>query len=141
MDDTDRKLLAALSENARWPAAELGRRLGLSRTTVQSRIERLERRGIITGYTARLSPEHERGAVRAHVMITVRPKEARAVEAALRGIPEVRVLQTVSGTFDMIAQMVADSTAAMDDLVDAIGALDGVERTTSSIVLSTKFDR
>jgi DNA-binding Lrp family transcriptional regulator len=141
MDDTDRKLLAALSENARWPAAELGRRLGLSRTTVQSRIERLERRGVITGYTVRLSAEHERGAVRAHVMITVRPKEARAVEAALRAIPEVRVLQTVSGTFDMIAQMVADSTAAMDDLVDAIGALDGVERTTSSIVLSTKFDR
>jgi DNA-binding Lrp family transcriptional regulator len=141
MDETDRKLLAALSENARWPAAELGRRLGLSRTTVQSRIERLERRGIITGYTARLSPEHERGAVRAHVMITVRPKEARAVEAALRAIPEVRILQTVSGTFDMIAQMVADSTAAMDDLVDTIGALAGVERTTSSIVLSTKFDR
>jgi DNA-binding Lrp family transcriptional regulator len=141
MDETDRKLLAALSENARWPAAELGRRLGLSRTTVQSRIERLERRGIITGYTARLSPEHERGAVRAHVMITVRPKEARAVEAALRAIPEVRILQTVSGTFDMIAQMVADSTAAMDELVDTIGALAGVERTTSSIVLSTKFDR
>jgi len=141
MDDTDRKLLAALRENARWPTAELGRRLGLSRTTVQSRIDRLERRGVIVGYSARLSPEHERGAVRAHVMITVRPKEARAVEAALRAIPEVCVLQSVSGTFDMIAQIVADSTTEMDALVDDIGALDGVERTTSSIVLSTKFDR
>ena len=141
MDETDKKLLAALGENARAPTAELGRRLGLSRTTVQSRIERLERRGIITGYGARISPEQERGAVRAHIMITVRPKEARAVEAALRAIPEVRVLQTVSGVFDMIAQVVADSTAEMDDLVDAIGALDGVERTTSSIVLTTKFDR
>ena len=141
MDETDKKLLAALGENARAPTAELGRRLGLSRTTVQSRIERLERRGIITGYGARISPEHERGAVRAHIMITVRPKEARAVEAALRSIPEVRVLQTVSGVFDMIAQVVADSTAEMDDLVDAIGALAGVERTTSSIVLTTKFDR
>ena len=141
MDETDKKLLAALGENARAPTAELGRRLGLSRTTVQSRIERLERRGIITGYGARISPEHERGAVRAHIMITVRPKEARAVEAALRAIPEVRVLQTVSGVFDMLAQAVADSTAEMDNLVDVIGDLPGVERTTSSIVLTTKFDR
>ena len=141
MDDSDKRLLAALRENARLPVAELGRRLGLSRTTVQSRIERLERQGVIVGYSARLSPEHERGAVRAHVMITVRPKEARAVEAALRVISEVSVLQSVSGPFDMVAQVVADSTARMDDVVDAIGALDGVERTTSSIVLSTKFDR
>jgi DNA-binding Lrp family transcriptional regulator len=141
MDEIDKRLLAALGENARAPAAQLGRRLGLSRTTVQSRIERLERRGVIVGYTARLSPEHERGAMRAQVMITVRPKEQRAVEAALRAIPQVRVLQTVSGAFDMIAQVVADSTTEMDALVDTIGDLPGVERTTSSIVLSTKFDR
>jgi len=141
MDDTDKRLLTALRENARWSTAELGRRLGLSRTTVQSRIDRLERQGVIIGYSARLSPDHERGAVRAHVLITVRPKEARAVEAALRNIPQVRALQSVSGVFDMIAQIVADSTTEMDDLVDAIGALGGVERTTSSIVLSTKFDR
>ena len=141
MDETDRKLLAALSENARRSTTELGRRLGLSRTTVQSRIERLERRGVVLGYPARLSGEYAAGAVRAHVMITVRPKEARAVEAALRAIPEVRVLQTVSGSFDMVAQVVAASTPEMDELVDAIGALPGVERTTTSIVLSTKFDR
>ena len=74
-------------------------------------------------------------------VVQVRPKEARAVEAALRAIPQVCVLQSVSGTFDMIAQIVAESTSEMDGLVDAIGALDGVERTMSSIVLSTKFDR
>jgi DNA-binding Lrp family transcriptional regulator len=141
MDSTDRQLLAALRENARWSTAELGRRLGLSRTTVQSRIERLERRGVIIGYAARLSPEHERGAVRAHVMITVRPKEARTVEEALKAIPQVFVLQSVSGGFDMVAQIVAESTAEMDGVVDAIGALGGVERTMTSIVLSTKFDR
>jgi DNA-binding Lrp family transcriptional regulator len=141
MDDLDKRLLALLGENARAPAAQLGRRLGLSRTTVQSRIERLERRGIIVGYAARLSAEHEAGAVRAHVMITVKPKEQRAVEAGLRTIPQVRALQTVSGAFDMVAQVVADSTAEMDALVDRIGELPGVERTTSSIVLSTKFDR
>ncbi len=141
MDATDQKLIAALRENARLSTTELGRRLSLSRTTVQSRIERLERRGVLIGYTARLSDEHERGAVRAHVMITVRPKEARAVETALRALPGVRVLHSVSGAFDLIAHVVAASTVEMDDLVDAIGGLAGVERTTSSIILSTKFER
>jgi DNA-binding Lrp family transcriptional regulator len=141
MDDLDQQLVSALRENARQSTAELGRRLGLSRTTVQSRIERLERRGTIVGYSARLSEEVERGAVRAQVMITVQPKEARAVETALRALPQVRVLHSVSGSFDMIAQVVAVSTAEMDGLVDRIGALAGVERTTSAIILSTKFER
>ena len=141
MDETDQRLIAALRENARLSTAELGRRLHLSRTTVQSRIERLERRGLITGYTVRLAEDHERGAVRAVIMITVRPKEARAVEAALRALPGVRLLHSVSGAFDMIAHVVAASTVEMDQLVDHIGALDGVERTTSSIILSTRIER
>ena len=101
MDETDQKLIAALRDNARQSTAELGRKLALSRTTVQSRIERLERRGLITGYTVRLAEDFERGTVRAHVLITVRPKEARAVEAALRAIPAVRQLHSVSGAFDV----------------------------------------
>ncbi len=141
MDETDQKLIAALRENARQSTAELGRKLGLSRTTVQSRIERLERRGPIAGYTVRLTEDFERGAVRAHVMITVSPKAARAVEAALRAIPEVRLLHSVSGAFDMIVHLVAASTVEMDRLVDDIGALEGVERTTSSIILSTRIER
>ena len=141
MDDTDQTLITLLRENARLSTAELGRRLSLSRTTVQSRIERLERQGVIVGYTARLSEAHERGAVRALVMITVRPKEQRAVEAALRALPAVRMLHTVSGVFDMIALVVAGSTAEMDERVDAIGAVSGVERTTSSIILATRFER
>jgi DNA-binding Lrp family transcriptional regulator len=56
-------------------------------------------------------------------------------------MPSVRSLQSVSGPFDLIAVAVAPSVREMDDLIDAIGNLDGVERTTSSIVLSTKFDR
>ena len=73
-------MASSASIDARAPVADLARRLNLSRTTVQSRIERLERRGVIVGYAARLSDDYERGLVRAHVMITVRPKEARAVE-------------------------------------------------------------
>lgn len=141
MDSIDDKLLSALRENARASTAELARLVGRSRTSVQSRIERLERQGIIVGYGVRLAPEQALGAVRAHVMIKVRPKETRAVTAALHAISQVRLLHSVSGDVDLIAVAAAASVAEMDQVIDRIGVLDGVERTTSSIILSTKFER
>jgi len=141
MDSIDEKLLSALRENGRASTALLARLVGRSRTSVQSRIERLEKQGIITGYGVRLAPEHGHGDVRAHVMIKVGPKEARAVTAALREISQVRLLHSVSGEADLIAVAAAASVVEMDQVIDRIGALDGVERTTSSIILSTKFER
>ena len=141
MDGIDERLISALRENGRAPTAELARLVGRSRTSVQSRIERLEREGVIIGYSVRLAPEHDLGAVRAHVMIKVGPKEARAVIAALQAIPQVRLLHSVSGDVDLIAVAAAASVAEMDAVIDRIGVLDGVERTTSSIILSTKFER
>ncbi len=137
----DERLLAALRENGRASTAQLARLVGRSRTSVQSRIERLEKQGVILGFGVLLAPEHGRGAVQAHVMIKVGPKESRAVSAALRAIPQVRVLHSVSGDVDLIAVAAASSVAEMDQVIDSIGALDGVERTTSSIILSTKFER
>jgi DNA-binding Lrp family transcriptional regulator len=141
LDPVDQQLLALLRENARESTAALARSLGLSRTTVQSRIERLERAKVIVGYSVRLSETQERGAVHAYVMITIKPKHAARVETAVRKMSQVRVLQAVSGAFDMMALAVTDSITDMDELIDAIGGLDGVERTNSSIVLSTKFER
>lgn len=141
MDDIDTRLIEALRDDARAPAAALARRLGLSRTTVQSRLERLERQGVIEGYTVRLSDAHQRGQIHAYVMMTVSPKQAAAVTSGVRRIPFVRSLQSVSGPFDLIAQAVAPSVSQMDAVIDALGALEGVERTTSSIVLSTKLAR
>jgi DNA-binding Lrp family transcriptional regulator len=141
MDAIDQKLISALRDNGRASTAMLARLVGRSRTSVQSRIERLEKQGVITGYGVRLAPEHSLGAVCAHVMIKVGPKEARAVTAALREIPQVRLLHSVSGDVDLIAIAVSASVAEMDQVIDCIGVLDGVERTTSSIILSTKFER
>ena len=141
MDNIDERLISALKENGRASTAKLARLVGRSRTSVQSRLERLERQGIILGFGVRLAPEHSLGAVRAHVMIKVGPKESRSVTAALREISPVRLLHSVSGDVDLIAVAVTASVAEMDQVIDRIGALDGVERTTSSIILSTKFER
>lgn len=139
--DKDRALLALLADNARMPVAELARRLGLSRTTVQARIERLEADGVIAGYGVRLSDAYLSGLVRAHVLITIGPKSLGGVTAALAAIKEVTTLHSVSGTFDLIAILTAPSIADLDRLLDHIGALDGVERTLSSVILSTRIAR
>ena len=141
LDDTDRALLALLRENARAPTAELARRLGISRTTVQSRLQRLERRRAIVGYTVVVPDEAEAALIRAHVLITLAPRQTAAIDAALRRIPEVRILHSVSGPFDLIAIVAARSIGELDALIDRIGALDGVERTTSAIVLATRIQR
>jgi DNA-binding Lrp family transcriptional regulator len=141
IDDTDRALLARLRDNARASTAELARQLGIARTTVQSRLARLERERVIVGYTVVVPDEAEAALVRAQVMITARPKQSGGIEAALRKIPQVRTLHSVSGPFDLIAVLAAESIGALDRLIDRIGALDGVERTTSAIVLSTRIAR
>jgi DNA-binding Lrp family transcriptional regulator len=141
LDATDRMLLNLLRENARTPTAELARRLNLSRTTVQSRIERLERNRVVAGYTVKVPAEVEAGMVRTFVLVTVAPRQARVIEAALRRIPEVRTLHSVSGPFDLLAIVAAASIGELDGAIDRIGQLEGVERTTSAIVLSTRFER
>src|SRR5689334_17353004 len=92
LDITDRTLLALLRENARAPVTELARSLKLSRTTVQSRIERLERQRVIVGYTVVVPDATEAALVRAHIFITVAPRQSGTIEHALRKIAEVRVL-------------------------------------------------
>ena len=128
IDATDQALLALLRENARAPTAELARKLKLSRTTVQSRLARLERERVIAGYTVTVDSQAEAGQVRAHILITLEPRKSLAIETTLRRIPELRTLHSVSGPFDLIAIVAAPSIGELDRLIDRIGALDGVER-------------
>ena len=141
LSPADEALLSLLREDARAPTAAIARRLQLSRTTVQSRIERLERAGVIAGYTVRVSDDHELERIRALIMITVFPKQAPSVVEALRQMPGVRALHSVNGAWDLVAMAIVATIGEMDELTDHIGALDGVERTTSTLLLSTKFQR
>lgn len=141
MDAIDRQLIALLEENARMPTAALARRLKLSRSTIQDRIRRLEERGIIGGYTLRLAEAHARQLITAHVMISVNPKLSERVTRALKAMPGLRALHAVSGAYDLIAIIRGETTHEIDSMLDAIGRVDGIDKTMSSIVLSTKFER
>lgn len=139
--NADRMLLALLRESARMPVAELARRLGVSRSTAQSRLEKLERNGTIAGYALKLSGGYLSSQISAHLMATVSPKKVGQVVKALESMVEVRTVHSVSGSFDMIVVVEAPSVAELDAVIDRIGALEGVERTMSSIILSTRVDR
>lgn len=141
LDEADRRLLALLREDARLPTAELARRLGVARTTVVERMKRLERNGIVAGYTARLASRVQGRMLRVHVLLSVDPKKGEAVVAALRDIPQVRGVWAISGAFDSLVFVEGDSTEEIDRVLDAIGNLPGVGKTQSSLVLSVKFDR
>jgi DNA-binding Lrp family transcriptional regulator len=137
--DLDQRLLGLLRGHARMPLADLARKLGVARTTAQARLERLERSGVIAGYSVILgdgAPE-----VRAHVTITVAPREQASVETGLKRLPELRSLYSVSGPHDLIAVLTAPSTAHLDEALDRIRALPGVTSTSSSIILQRKFER
>jgi DNA-binding Lrp family transcriptional regulator len=141
LDPIDQKLLAALRENAREPVATLARKVELSRTAVQARLGRLERDKIITGYTLKSGGNFERSLVQAHIMLKVGHKLSASVEASIRRISEVRSLLSVSGSFDLIAIVFAESIERLDSLIDRIGNIDGVERTHTSVVLSIRLQR
>ncbi|HEY1612405.1 MAG TPA: Lrp/AsnC family transcriptional regulator [Rhizomicrobium sp.] len=138
---SDVKLLALLKANAREPTASLARKLGLARSTVQERIARLEREGTVKGYTIVVSDDADARRLRAVVMIAADPKQADRVGAELKRMTEVRALSAVSGAYDMMAMVEAETPARMDAALDRIGRAHGVARTVSSIILSEKFSR
>lgn len=141
LSDIDRQLLSILRQDARTPVTKLALDLNLSRANVYARLSRMEEEGVIQGYTVRLGSEYDRRLIRAQVMIKVQLKLGKATEEALAAIAELSALHAISGEYDMIAVVEAETVSELNDLIDRIGALDGVERTTSSILLATKILR
>jgi DNA-binding Lrp family transcriptional regulator len=139
--ERDRELLALLREDARMSTAALARERGGARTTVVERLKRLVRDGVVAGYTVRLGPRARKNLLRVHVLLAVDAKKGDAVVAALKAIPQVRGVYAISGAFDSLAFVEGDTTEEIDRVLDAIGAIPGVGKTQSSLVLSVKFDR
>lgn len=141
LDELDRRLLALLQANARQSTAELARALRLARTTVVARLARLEREGVIAGYTVRLAGDAAGNGVEAYVGITAAPQAARTLALRLAALPELRQLCSVSGEVDYLALLRADTPARLDALLDEIGSFEGVTKTTTSVVLARRIDR
>lgn len=140
IDDIDRALVTLLSNDARMPVSDLARRLGLARTTVQARIERLIQRGAIAGFTIRRGPAL-REAIRATVLVCIEPRSQPEVLARLRQMPEVETVHTTTGRVDLMVIVCAASTEALDAALDRVAEARGVKSSESLIHLTTKLDR
>ncbi|MEJ6743562.1 MAG: Lrp/AsnC family transcriptional regulator [Porticoccaceae bacterium] len=134
-------LLNLLRENSRRSVSDLAKEMGLSRSTVQQTMERLERTGVIQGYTVKVNPHYEQQRVSAYIMISAVPKKTIEVVRELTKQPQLDMLCSISGRYDLIAQVTEETTEALDKIIDLIAALDGVEKTLSHIVLSSKVSR
>ena len=137
IDDTDRELLALLRHNARMPVATLAAKLKVARGTVQNRMKRLERDGVIVGYTVRVKPQAEAHRIRALMTIVVEGNRGAEVLHALRGHPNVTGLHSTNGRWDLIAELRADSLEAFDRALGNIRLIDGIASTETSLLLST----
>ena len=137
----DQELLSILRQNARMPISDIAKRLGVSRATAQARLVRLERESVIAGYTVVSGPAATANALFAIVLVELEAKRQIAVVAELRRMPEVVSCYTLSGQFDLYVRIRCRVAAELDSLIDAIAQIEGVRRTTSSVMLSRKFER
>jgi DNA-binding Lrp family transcriptional regulator len=137
----DEELIALLRVNAREPVAALARKLGVSRTTVQDRLRRLEEQGTIAGYTLKLSKDVNARGISALVTISVEPRRQIDVAKMIAKFPQVETLHTVSGKFDLIAFVKTATAEDMDKIIDQIGVISGVTEIETAVILSTKVDR
>lgn len=141
LDAIDRNLVALLQTNARESVTTLGKKLGVARTTVLARMARLEQSGVITGYSVRLNQAALERSLQAYVGLSVEPKAGRDVLKRLAKMPEIKLVCSVSGEFDYVAWLRADSPNALDALLDEIGEIDGVTKTNTSVVLAERINR
>lgn len=141
VDDLDQKILAALAANSSTSTSKLARRFKVARSTVQARIERLESTGVIAGYTVRLGQAIALRRIRATVLLHVESRATPQILQRLKAMPEIEEAHTTMGRIDLILQIAANSTQALDETLDQIGAIPGVTDSESLIHLSTKIDR
>lgn len=137
LDDVDRQLIALLRDNARLPVVALAKELRVARATVQNRLTRLERGGVIVGYTVRLKPVAEQHRIRALMSIAVAGNRAAEVIKVLRGYPNVATIHSTNGRWDLVAELQADTLESFDRVLGAIRLIDGIANTETSILLST----
>ncbi|WP_413691729.1 Lrp/AsnC family transcriptional regulator [Psychromonas sp. KJ10-2] len=139
LDHTDRKLLALLRKDARMPVVNLSKALGVSRATVQNRLNKLEREGVILGYTVKLKQEAQQDAVRVLMSLLVEAKEEEKIIESLRAFPEIVSVYHTNGQWDLIADIQVDSISVLGGLLGEIRAVKGIIQTETSLLLGLVF--
>ena len=136
IDDLDARLIAELRDNPRLGLLEISRRLGVARGTVQARLTKLERRGVVTGFGPEIDPAELGHSIQAFVMLAL--TQGRLAEAvdALEATPEVLEVDAESGPEDLICRVAARDPEHLQEIVNRLLATDAIRHSTSYVVLS-----
>ncbi|HXW46024.1 MAG TPA: Lrp/AsnC family transcriptional regulator [Streptosporangiaceae bacterium] len=138
IDVLDGQLVELLMREPRVGVLEASRRLGVARGTVQARLDRMQARGVITGYGPEIDPAALDHSVMAFITLEIRQAGGHdPVAERLAAIAEVLEAHTITGAGDMLCRVVARSNADLQRVIDAIVDLEGVVRTSTVIVLDT----
>lgn len=137
----ERELIERLQADARQPVAQLAKALGVSRLTVQKHMQRLQSMEVIQGFTLRLHPSYLGRRINARMLIATDQKYMGAVVRSLEKIAVIRSVYSISGEYDLVADLAADSTEVLDTAMDQVSAIEGVSRTHSSMLLAQKIQR
>jgi DNA-binding Lrp family transcriptional regulator len=142
MDAIDQRIIACLVSAARSSYAEIGAVVGLSAPAVKRRVDKLLDTGVLRGFTAVVDPEALGWGTEAFVEVHCRGNVSPArISARLEPLPEVIAAYTVSGAADAIVHLRAANIHHLESALERLRALDIVDRTVSTVVLSTLLDR
>lgn len=138
MDDTDQLLIAELRRDGRASLSDLAGRLNLSRATVRTRMERLQTRGEIAGFTVLTRGDVTASPVRALMMIGIEGRGAEKIMARLTGIPAIQAVHSTNGKWDLIAEIGSATLLELDEVIYRIRNIDGVMTSETNLLLSTR---
>jgi DNA-binding Lrp family transcriptional regulator len=139
LDDLDRRLLHALAEHPRAGVMELARQLEVARGTVQARMEKLQQRGVVTGYGPDIDLRAIGFDVVAFVTLEIAQGALESVVAHLETIPEVLEVHTTTGPGDLLCRVAAPTNADLQPLIGRMLASGGIARTTTQIALTEQI--
>ncbi|WP_350351280.1 Lrp/AsnC family transcriptional regulator [Microbacterium sp. A8/3-1] len=141
LDQIDRQILAALTEDARVPLVSLASQVHLSRNAVKQRMERMERQGVIGGYS--VVPGRAGASPVSAVVLVYRSDRMRGggVVTEIARIPEVRRCDVLSGDFDLLVTLEAESMDRIGEIWELLAAVPGVANTVTAVSLTRVIDR
>jgi DNA-binding Lrp family transcriptional regulator len=139
LDNTDRQLLSLLRKDARTPVVNLAKELKVSRATVQNRINKLEREGVVLGYTVKLKQEAEEDIVKVMMSILVEAKDEVRVLKELQTFPEILSVYHTNGHWDLIAEVQAENLSVLGEMLGQIRSVEGIVQTEANLLLGLIF--
>lgn len=138
MDEMDDRLIKALQRDGRASVSELGADLGVTRATIKARVDKLRAAGDIAGFTVLTKTDVAAHAVRGLMMLGIEGRGTEKVMRALAGMVEVQAVHSTNGTWDLIVEIGTTTLDALDAVLFRIRRMDGVTRSETNLLLSTR---